>query len=131
MTEITVKVMVEVLSILAVATREIERGKASESTSGDGRPLLAYPRSETFLDKLVGRTDVADALLRLDKLTQEEVRMVAAQNLKATHSVDDKITSLGSKVCDVNDRLREVEDSVKGIDRKFDRVLNSARIVFS
>jgi hypothetical protein len=35
MTEITVKIMVEVLSILAIATREIERGKASESISGD------------------------------------------------------------------------------------------------
>jgi hypothetical protein len=36
MTEMTVKVMVVVLSILAVATREIERGKASESICGDG-----------------------------------------------------------------------------------------------
>ena len=35
MTEMTVKVMVEVLSILAVATREIERGKASELICGD------------------------------------------------------------------------------------------------
>jgi hypothetical protein len=35
MTEISVKIMAEVLSILAVATREIERGKASESICGD------------------------------------------------------------------------------------------------
>ena len=35
MTEIIVKVMVEVLFILAIATREIERGKASESICGD------------------------------------------------------------------------------------------------
>jgi archaellum component FlaC len=90
--------------------------------------------------KLVGRTDVADALLQLDKLTQEEVRMVAAQNLKATHGVDDKVTALGSKMCGVDDRLsgvddrlsgvedsvRRVEDSMKGVKGNVKRVLNSA-----
>ena len=79
----------------------------------------------------MGRTDVADALLQLDKLTQEEFRMVAAQNLKATHGVDDKVTALDSKMCGVDDRLKGVEERVKGIDRKFDRVLNSAPIIFS
>ena len=79
----------------------------------------------------MGRTEVADALLQLDKLTQEEVRMVAAQNLKATHGVDDKVTALDSKMCGVDDRLKGVEERVKGIDRKFDRVLNSAPIIFS
>jgi hypothetical protein len=38
MTHITVKIMTEVLSILAIATREFERGKASESISGHERP---------------------------------------------------------------------------------------------
>ena len=77
----------------------------------------------------MGRTDVADALLQLDKLTQEEVRMVAAQNLKATHGVDEKVTVLGSKMCGVDDRLSRVEDSMKGVKGKVDRVLNSARLV--
>ena len=86
----------------------------------------------------MGRTDVADALLRLDKLTQEEIRMVAAQNLKATHGnlkathdVDDKVTALGNKMCGVDDKQRGVEKSLRGIGRKFDRVLISTRIVFS
>ena len=57
--------------------------------------------------------------------------MVAAQNLKATHGVDDKVTALDSKMCGVDDRLKGVEERVKGIDRKFDRVLNSAPIIFS
>ena len=43
------------------------------------------------MKKLVGRTDIEDALVRLDRLTQDEVRMAAAQGLKATHDVDDKI----------------------------------------
>jgi hypothetical protein len=41
--------------------------------------------------KLVGRTDIEDALGRLDRLTQDEVRMAASQGLKATHEIDDKI----------------------------------------
>jgi len=36
---------------------------------------------EKFLKKLLGRSDVEDALKRLDKLTQEEVRMATAEVL--------------------------------------------------
>jgi hypothetical protein len=42
--------------------------------------------SEKYLRKLIGKTDIEDALKRLDKLTNEEVRMVAAQVLEATHT---------------------------------------------
>ena len=38
--------------------------------------------SEKLLKRLVGRTDMEDALKRLDKLTQEEARMAIAENLK-------------------------------------------------
>ena len=47
-------------------------------------------------------------LKRLDKLTQEEVCMATAQNLKVTHTVvntvaaiDDPVTSVDKKVADV------------------------------
>ena len=32
-----------------------------------------------------------DGLKRLDKLTQEEARMASAQNLKISHTVDDRV----------------------------------------
>ena len=48
-------------------------------------------RSEKYLKKLVGKTDIEDALRRLDKLTQEEVRMATAQLLKVTQGVDDTV----------------------------------------
>jgi len=41
--------------------------------------------------KLVGRTDIEDALNRLDQLTRDEVGMAAAQGLKATHEVKDLV----------------------------------------
>ena len=37
----------------------------------------------------MGKTDIEDALRRLDQLTQEEVRMATVQLLTLTHGVDD------------------------------------------
>jgi hypothetical protein len=51
--------------------------------------LSIYGCLEKYLKKLVGRTDIEDALGRLDRLTQEEVLMTAAQGLEATHAVID------------------------------------------
>jgi hypothetical protein len=51
-----------------------------------------------YVKKLVGRTDIEDALGRLDGLTQDEARMAAAQGLKATHEVDNKVLAIDDKV---------------------------------
>ena len=53
--------------------------------------MFPHVSSEKYLKKLAGRTDLEDALKRLDKLTQEEVRMAAAQLLKNTHDIENKI----------------------------------------
>jgi hypothetical protein len=53
--------------------------------------MLTERCSEKYVKKLIGRTEMEDALKRLDKLTQEEARMAAAQNLKATHTVDKRV----------------------------------------
>ena len=45
--------------------------------------------SGLFARKLLGRTDIEDALKRLDSLIQEEVQMAIAQILKATNEVKD------------------------------------------
>jgi hypothetical protein len=44
--------------------------------------------------KLIGKKEMDDALKRLDKLTHDEARMAAAENLKLSHIVDNKIASL-------------------------------------
>ena len=46
------------------------------------------------MKKLIGKKEMEDALKRLDKLTQDEARMTAAENLKLTHVIDNKVTSL-------------------------------------
>jgi hypothetical protein len=61
--------------------------------------------TEKFLKKLVGRKDIEDALKRLDQLTQEEARMAAAQILKLTNAVDNKVTGVGNKLEEVDDKM--------------------------
>jgi archaellum component FlaC len=65
---------------------------------------------------LVGRTDIEDALKRLEKLANEEVRMVTAQGLKATHAVGDRVGVVESEVLNVDDRVAGVDDRVAGVD---------------
>ena len=60
---------------------------------------------EKYLKKLIGRTDIEDALKRLDRLTQEEARMSAAQLLKVTNTIDNRVAGVGDRVKDVNDKL--------------------------
>jgi hypothetical protein len=67
---------------------------------------MRYPRtyanlchgSEKFFKKLVGRRDIEDALRRLDRLTQEETLMAAAQILNLTHAVNNKLKDVDDKV---------------------------------
>ncbi|KAH9073507.1 hypothetical protein EDB83DRAFT_78369 [Lactarius deliciosus] len=88
MTDIIVRIMTEVLNIFAIVTKEMKQGRAKK-----------------FLKKLVGRKDIEDALTRLDKLTQEEARMAATHILSLTHAVDNKVTSVGNKLKDVDNRM--------------------------
>ena len=57
--------------------------------SRDTSHLTTHFFSELFGRKLLGRTDIEDALKRLDSLIQEEVQMAIAQILKATTEVKD------------------------------------------
>jgi hypothetical protein len=56
--------------------------------------IIANLCPEKFVKKLIGKKEMDDALKRLDKLTHDEARMAAAENLKLSHIVDNKIASL-------------------------------------
>jgi hypothetical protein len=100
MMEIIVNVMVEVLVILSLATKEIKQGRMSESVPSHAPPLSIYCSSERFLKKLIGRSEIEDALQRLDNLAQEETRMAAAQGLKGVHGVSNKLEELQEAATD-------------------------------
>ncbi|KAH9065633.1 hypothetical protein EDB87DRAFT_1819648, partial [Lactarius vividus] len=107
MKDTMVKIMVEVLDILAIATKESKQSRASELNLRITW-LLTDIGPERFLKKLAGRTDMKDALKRLDKLTNEEARMANAQVLKNTHIIDVKLTGVSNNVDDVKrSQIRE------------------------
>ena len=87
--------------------------------------------SEKYLKKLVGRTDIEDALKRLDKLTQEEARMATAQVLKITHAVDDRVLGVDNRVAGVDDKVASVDDRVKAVDDKVAAVIDGAQYIFN
>jgi hypothetical protein len=61
---------------------------------------------------LIGKTAIEDALKRLDKLTNEEVRMVTAQVLEATRTVDDKVGRVNDNILDVDNKVARIDDKV-------------------
>ncbi|KAH9055819.1 hypothetical protein EDB83DRAFT_1089076 [Lactarius deliciosus] len=101
MTDVIVKIMVEVLSIFAIVTKEIKQGFAKK-----------------FLKKILGRRDIEDALQKLDRLTQDEARMATAEVLRVTHGVDDKVKGVGFQVEGVNKGVQEVDGKVEGVDER-------------
>ena len=104
------------------------------------------------MKRIIGRTDMEDGLKKLDELTQEEARMAIAENLRATHAVDEKVRGVASTVLDVDhsvarvddrvggvsdqvvrvdDRVATVDDRLKVVDDKVDEVIHGAQIIVS
>ena len=46
------------------------------------------------MKKLIGRTDVEDALKKLDKLTQEEARMATAEVMRTTRAISEQVVEV-------------------------------------
>ncbi|KAH9061899.1 hypothetical protein EDB87DRAFT_385085 [Lactarius vividus] len=105
---------IKVLSIVGIVTKEVRQG-----------------RTMRYLKELIGRKDVEEALQRLDKLTQEEARMAAAESLTITRGVDEKVTAVGERLERVDKRVLSVEMKVEGIDGKVQSVDSKVQSVNS
>jgi hypothetical protein len=81
--------------------------------------------SEKFLKKLVGRKEIEDALKRLDRLTQEEARMAAAQILSLTNTLNNKVTDVGNKMTGVGSKLKDIDDKMEVVVKGMLRVEDS------
>ncbi|KAH8986400.1 hypothetical protein EDB86DRAFT_2248183 [Lactarius hatsudake] len=128
MTDIITKIMVEVLTIFGIATKELRRGSAKK-----------------FLKKLAGRADLEEAVKKLDRLTQEEARMALVEVLKITHIVrddvnvvdgkvddmNDKVDDVGDKVADVGDKVDDIGDRVQSVDEKVQVIIDGVQFVSS
>ena len=118
MKETMVNIMVEVLDILGITTKEIKQSKASELSLLITFPLT-YIGPEKLLKKLGGWTDMKDALKKLDKLTNEEARMASAQVLQNTHVISDNLAVIDSAV-------KYVSSEVQGVNNNVDVVKSSS-----
>ena len=118
MTDTIVNVMAEVLRILALVTKEIKQGLISKLILHDRATLSTYYSSEKFFKKLIGKSDIEDALQRLDNLMQEEHRMATAQDLGATHHVIERVMNVDDNVKGVDERLQQVVIDISQQKRK-------------
>ena len=110
MIDIMVKIMVEVISILGIVTTEIRQGRTSMLF-----PMNLYRKfdlhSEKYFKELFGMKGVEDALQRLDKLTQEEARMAAAEALRFARGIDDKVKDVDERVQQVGNQVTDLNCS--------------------
>ena len=112
MTDIIVQIMVEVISILGIATKEIKEGRIS-------MPFLVSiylaidVRAEKFLKRLFGINRLNDAFQRLDALTQEEARMAEAETLMIAGRIDENVVG-------IDEGVKEVQASVAGVNVKLE-----------
>ncbi|KAF8496178.1 hypothetical protein F5888DRAFT_413706 [Russula emetica] len=112
MMDMMVQITVEVLSILGIATKEIKEGQMKK-----------------YMKRLIGRTDMEDALKKLDKLTDEEAQMAVAQNLKATHNVDERVRGVANSVVAVDNRVAGVDSRVACVGDKVASVDDTVKVV--
>ena len=114
MKDIIVEIMVEVISILGIVTKELRQGQTSAPF-----PINVFPKldchAEKYFKKLFGMKGIEDALQRLDKLTQEEARMAAAEALTITRGIDEKVKDVGDMLEGVDGRVQSVDDKVGAV----------------
>ncbi len=86
MTEVIVKIMLELLSVLALASKQIKQGRFSKRAITF---ILSMTQCavENFTKKLLGESEIETVLQRLDRLTQDEARMTIAQTFGVVHGL--------------------------------------------
>jgi hypothetical protein len=78
----------------------------------------------------MGKNNIEGALKRLDRLTQEEARMAAAQLLKVTNRIDSDVREIAGNVLVVDARVAGVDERVAGVDDKVTAVMDGAQYIF-
>jgi hypothetical protein len=86
MTEAVVKIVLELLLVVALALNQIKQGRFGECAITF---ILSMTQCaiEKFTEKLLGKSERETVLQRLDRLTQEVARMAVSQTLGAAHGL--------------------------------------------
>jgi len=78
--------MVELLSVLALASKQVKQGRLSQCASTCTLPV-AQCSTVKFAKKIRGESEIEAVLQRLDRLTREEAQMTVAQTLGVVHEL--------------------------------------------
>jgi hypothetical protein len=85
LTNVLVKIIVELISTLALATKQVKQGRFSEFV------LVCYDGwlngTENFMGMLRGEKDIEATIQRLDRLTLDEGRATVAQTLEVIYGL--------------------------------------------
>ena len=79
--------MVELLSILGQAKKQIKHGRLSKQSPTLSVTISEQLFTEQFAKKLLGDSEIENILRRLDRLTQDEARMMEAHILEVVHGL--------------------------------------------
>ena len=109
-----IQIIVEVLSILGITAKEIKQGRMSEYFNTCTSPLIERC-PEKYAKRLIGRTDLEDALNRLDRLTDEQAQMATVEVERATNVIDETVEGARELAPTVDDRVASVDDEVAEI----------------
>jgi hypothetical protein len=95
MMDLIIKIMVELLSVLALTTKQIRQGRFSECID---QIYVGYDQrvAEKFVRKLLGKRKgkIQAALERLDRLTKDEGLSAVAQTLGIVHQGSNEINKM-------------------------------------
>ena len=89
--------------------------------------------AEKFLKKFIGRTEIEDALKRLDRLAYEEALMATAQVLQRSNVTEliYETVNVHNLVSVVDDRVAGVDTIVRIVDDKVDALIDGAQYTFN
>ncbi|KAN0136201.1 hypothetical protein V8E53_006061 [Lactarius tabidus] len=112
MTDMMVKIMVEVLDILGTATKEMKLCRANKC-----------------IKRIAGIRKLEDGLKKLDKMTTEEARMANAEVLRLSQTIDKKVEVIDERLQGIGTQVNDVDKKVEIIDERFLRVDENVKAV--
>ena len=77
------------------------------------------------MKKLIGNSEMETALMRLDKLTNEEARLAIAEIRNRVQGVDELVRVVDERLRRVDENVHRVDDKVHGVDDKVDDKVTS------
>ena len=92
MDELVIRIMAELFSTIALATRELKEGRPSEPVRFSLVCYIVEHIAVKFVNKILREKNIEAVLQRLDRLTQDEARTTTAQLLEVLYRLVQNLT---------------------------------------